>query len=163
MILITGATGTNGHLVVEALLQAGVSFRAMVQNASKATDLQRERNLVVADFDKPETLDSALAGLDRCLLLSAVDERLVEPEARFVERAKQAGLRHLVKFSAIGAHRRSRGAASTDSPSVSSWTAAWLLCSFSPTSSGKTSFGRRTQSKRAESSTAQLARRLPAT
>src|SRR5215831_267710 len=37
-------------------------------------------------------------------LLSPVDQRLVERETRFVERAKRAGIKHLVKFSAIGAH-----------------------------------------------------------
>jgi uncharacterized protein YbjT (DUF2867 family) len=105
MILVTGATGTNGRLVVQALLAAGVRVRAMVQDASRATDLQRAgAELVVADFDRPDTLDAALAGAERSLLLSAVDWRLVEREARFVERARQAGLEHLVKFSAIGAH-----------------------------------------------------------
>src|SRR5262249_26068360 len=34
---------------------------------------------------------------------SAVDQRLVERETRFVEQARRAGLRHLGKFSAIGA------------------------------------------------------------
>ncbi len=105
MILVTGATGTNGRLVVQALLAAGVRVRAMVQDPSKATDLQRAgAELVVADFDQPDTLDAALAGVERSLLLSAVDQRLVERESRFVERAKRVGLKHLVKFSAIGAH-----------------------------------------------------------
>jgi uncharacterized protein YbjT (DUF2867 family) len=105
MILVTGATGTNGRLVVEALLRAGIPVRAMVQNPAKAADLlQAGAQLVVADFDKPETLDGALVGVERSLLLSAVDEHLVDREARFVERARKAGLRHLVKFSAIGAH-----------------------------------------------------------
>jgi uncharacterized protein YbjT (DUF2867 family) len=105
MILVTGATGTNGCLVVQALLRAGVPVRAMVQNLAKAADLQQAgAQLFVADFDKPDTLDGALAGVDRSLLLSAVDDQLVNREARFVERARKAGLRHLVKFSAIGAH-----------------------------------------------------------
>jgi uncharacterized protein YbjT (DUF2867 family) len=105
MILVTGATGTNGRLVAQALLRAGVPVRAMVQNPTKAADLQQAgAQLVVADFDKPDTLDGALAGVDRSLLLSAVDGRLVEREATFVERARKAGLRHVVKFSAIGAH-----------------------------------------------------------
>ncbi len=105
MILVTGATGTNGRLVVEALLRAGAPVRAMVQDPTRGADLERAgAQLAVADFDRPDTLDGALAGVERSLLLSAVDERLVEREARFVERAKKAGLRHLVKFSAIGAH-----------------------------------------------------------
>jgi uncharacterized protein YbjT (DUF2867 family) len=105
MILVTGATGTNGRLVVDALLAGGASVRAMVQNRAKAADLQQAgADVVVADFDRPQTLDAALAGIERALLLSAVDERLVEREARFVERARKAGVRHLVKFSGIGAH-----------------------------------------------------------
>jgi len=77
----------------------------MVQDSSRATDLQRAgAQVIVADFDKPNTLDAALAGAERCLLLSAVDTRLVERETRFVERARKAKLAHLVKFSAIGAH-----------------------------------------------------------
>jgi uncharacterized protein YbjT (DUF2867 family) len=105
MILVTGATGTNGRLVVELLLRAGAAVRAMVQSTAKAADLaQAGAQVVAADLDKPETLRAALDGVERCLLLSAVDQRLVEREARFVEAAKKVGVRHLVKFSAIGAH-----------------------------------------------------------
>jgi len=105
MILVTGATGTNGRLVTQALLRGGVRVRAMVQDLAKAADLQQAgAELVVGDFDRPETLAAALAGIERALLLSAVDQRLVEREGRFVERSRKAGLRHLVKFSAIGAH-----------------------------------------------------------
>ena len=105
MILITGATGTNGRLVVQSLLRRGARVRAMVQDAGKAADLgQAGAELVVGDFDRPETLREALSGTDRALLLSAVDPRLVEREGRFVEAARKTGLRHLVKFSAIGAH-----------------------------------------------------------
>ena len=64
MILVTGATGTNGRLVVQALLRAGAPVRAMVQNPTRAADLQRTgAQLVVADFDEPDTLDGALAGV----------------------------------------------------------------------------------------------------
>jgi uncharacterized protein YbjT (DUF2867 family) len=105
MILVTGATGTNGRVAVQFLLRAGTAVRAMVQNTAKAADLaQAGAQVVAADFDTPETLRAALEGVERCLLLSAVDQRLVEREARFVEAAKKAGVRHLVKFSAIGAH-----------------------------------------------------------
>ena len=105
MILVTGATGTNGRLVVQALLAAGAPVRAMVQDSARAADLARlGAELAVADFDRPDTLDTALVGVERSLLLSAVDRQLVARETRFVERAKKAGVEHLVKFSAIGAH-----------------------------------------------------------
>src|SRR5215813_13590146 len=106
MILVTGATGTNGRFVAQALLETGARVRAMIQVPAKAADLERNgAELVAADFDKPETLAAALSGVERCLLLSAVDQRLVEREGRFVEAAQKVGVRHLVKFSAIGAHR----------------------------------------------------------
>jgi uncharacterized protein YbjT (DUF2867 family) len=105
MILVTGATGTNGRLVVHGLLDAGCPVRAMVQDPREATDLERAGAQVVrANFDIADTVDAALAGVDRALLLSPVDQRLVEREGRFVERAKAAGLKLVVKFSAIGAH-----------------------------------------------------------
>ena len=105
MILVTGATGTNGRLVVQALLAAGAPVRAMVQDSARAADLARlGAELAVADFDRPDTLDTALVGVERSLLLSAVDRQLATRETRFVERAQKAGLQHLVKFSAIGAH-----------------------------------------------------------
>jgi uncharacterized protein YbjT (DUF2867 family) len=48
----------------------------MVQDSSRAADLKRAgAELVVADFDRPDTLDAALAGVRRSLLLSAVDPR----------------------------------------------------------------------------------------
>jgi hypothetical protein len=88
-----GATGTNGRFVVQALLAASVRVRAMVQDSSRAMDLQRAgAELVAADFDQPGTLDAALAGVDGCLLLSAVDKQLVERETRFVKRATKTSL-----------------------------------------------------------------------
>ena len=61
MILVTGATGTNGRLVVQLLLQAGAAVRAMVQSTVKAADLALAgAQVVAADFDKPETLRTAL-------------------------------------------------------------------------------------------------------
>jgi nucleoside-diphosphate-sugar epimerase len=53
MILVTGATGTNGRLVVQALLRAGTPVRAMVQDPARAADLQQAgAQLFVADFIK---------------------------------------------------------------------------------------------------------------
>ena len=77
----------------------------MVQNPTQSQRSSASgRPVGPGDFDTADTLDAALAGVDRALLLSPVDQRLVQREARFVERAKKGGLKHLVGFSAIGAH-----------------------------------------------------------
>jgi uncharacterized protein YbjT (DUF2867 family) len=82
-------------LLVKALLQAGFPVRAMVQDPTRAADLRRDgaELVVVADFDQPYTRVNALSCVERSLLLSSVDERLIEREARFMETAKKTGRR----------------------------------------------------------------------
>jgi NAD(P)H dehydrogenase (quinone) len=101
MIVITGATGQLGRLVVERLLHEVPADQivAAVRSPEKAADLGvavRE-----ADYDRPETLASAFAGADKLLLISGseVGKRVPQHTAA-VEAAKQAGVRHLVYTSA---------------------------------------------------------------
>ena len=104
MILITGATGTSGTPVVEQLRAKGVAFRAMVRNPQKAESLRGPNVEVVAgDLAKPESLGVALKGIDRLFLLSPPVPDQVELETNLVNAAKAAGVRHIVKFSAMTA------------------------------------------------------------
>ena len=67
MILITGATGTTGREVVEELRRLGAKgVRALVRDPARA-DFIREAGFetVAGDFDRPETLDAALEGVER--------------------------------------------------------------------------------------------------
>jgi uncharacterized protein YbjT (DUF2867 family) len=104
MILVIGATGTTGREVVRELVAAGAPVRAFVRAAPKAQAL-REMGIEVAigDLDQPETLTPALAGVDRLFLLTAPDPKQVEQQGRAVEEAQRAGVRHIVKLSALGA------------------------------------------------------------
>ncbi len=64
MILITGATGTNGIEVAKLLSGTGQTFRAMVRSRESAgalTDLPGAE-LVEADFDDRNSLISAATG-----------------------------------------------------------------------------------------------------
>lgn len=54
-------------------------------------------------MSQPGTLSRALDGIDHALLLSSPDRNQVEIQGNFIEAAKKAGVRHVVKFSAIGA------------------------------------------------------------
>ena len=105
MILITGATGTTGREVVGELRKAGAGrVRALVRDPARAAFI-REAGFETAegDFGRPETLDAALEGVERALLLTPPSPQTVEQQRAFVEAARRAGVRHVVKFSAFGA------------------------------------------------------------
>ena len=104
MILITGATGTNGRELIQQLTTRGERVRALVRNPAKSQELAFAGVEVVAgDFDQPESLAAALAGVDRAFLLTPVDARMVKWQTTFIAAAKHAGVRHLLKFSGMGA------------------------------------------------------------
>lgn len=65
MILVTGATGTIGSLLLPLLDAKGVDYKAM------SRDPRRVRNGVHGDFDDPESLERALDGVDTVFLLTA--------------------------------------------------------------------------------------------
>lgn len=111
MILLTGATGTTGIEVVRELAHLGAKdVRAMVRNPARAaTIVDVGFEVVEGDFDRPETLAVALEGAERALLLSAPDPRQVEQQGRFIEAARRAGVRHVVKVSAVGADANAAG------------------------------------------------------
>lgn len=73
-ILVTGATGKLGSKIVEKLLQTvpASELAVSVRNPAKAEHL-RARGVDVrhGDFDQPDTLDQAFAGVDRLLIISA--------------------------------------------------------------------------------------------
>lgn len=104
-ILVTGATGTIGSEVVKALAaKPGVTVRIGVRSAAKADKLAAA-SVVPVDFDyaKPETIAAAVKGADRLFLLTPFTADQVELARAVIEAAKAAGVKHIVKLSAIGA------------------------------------------------------------
>ncbi|MEU8270025.1 SDR family oxidoreductase [Sphaerisporangium sp. NPDC049002] len=105
MIVVTGATGQLGRLVVEGLLKTTPPGQivAAVRNPEKAADLA-ERGVQVreADYDRPETLKSAFAAGDRVLLISSdtVGVRLPQHKA-VVDAAAEAGVALLAYTSVL--------------------------------------------------------------
>ncbi len=116
MIVITGANGQLGQLVIQNLLQRGVApgqIVAAVRSPAKAGDLAA-LGLTVreADYNRPETLDSAFAGATQLLLISSseVGQRLPQHRA-VVDAARRAGVAHLVYTSLLQADRSPLGLA----------------------------------------------------
>ena len=70
MILVTGATGNLASALIPTLLQSGQLVRALVHDEAKASGLRDQgAEVVVADLEKPETLDVAVANVDKIYLL----------------------------------------------------------------------------------------------
>jgi uncharacterized protein YbjT (DUF2867 family) len=104
MILVVGATGTNGTEIVGQLAAAGQSVRALARNPAKASGLTQPGVEVVAgDLDNADSLDKAIAGVDRAFFLASVDPRYVGWFRNFLDAAVRAGTGHVVKFSGMGA------------------------------------------------------------
>ena len=104
-LLLTGATGMIGGLLADALVSQNVSFRAMVRAGDKAERLAGKPGvtLVPGDFDDPSSLEAALQGVERAFLLTNSSERTEGQQKAFVEAARKAGVRHVVKLSQLEA------------------------------------------------------------
>jgi uncharacterized protein YbjT (DUF2867 family) len=102
-ILVTGATGKVGSQVIEQLAQRGIKPRAAVRDKSRAAALGQKAELVTFDFSKEDTYGKALKGVDKLFLLTPVTPDMVEMTERIVSKAKEAGVRHIVRLSVIGA------------------------------------------------------------
>ncbi|MFJ9417144.1 SDR family oxidoreductase [Streptomyces sp. NPDC101227] len=102
MILITGATGNVGSELVARFAAAGVPVRAMTRSPEKA-DFPDGVEAVAGDFDVPETLPAALAGVDRVFVVPpGYGPQGPVQERTLVAAAREAGVKHLVKLSTSG-------------------------------------------------------------
>jgi uncharacterized protein YbjT (DUF2867 family) len=103
MILIIGATGLVGSAAVEQLRGYGVPVRALVRSAEKAAMLAAPGvETVVGDLAHPHSLDAALKGVSRVLLISPLDPCQVKLQGNVVEAARRVGPVHIVKLSGLG-------------------------------------------------------------
>ncbi|RMQ44350.1 hypothetical protein ALQ04_02181 [Pseudomonas cichorii] len=107
MIVVTGATGQLGRLVIEQLLKRIPSSQiiAAVRSPEKAADLAALGVEVRhADYSQPATLDSALAGAQKVLLISSSElgQRLSQHKA-VIDAAKRAGIKLLAYTSVLHA------------------------------------------------------------
>ncbi|MFF1574057.1 SDR family oxidoreductase [Leifsonia sp. NPDC058292] len=104
-IVVTGASGHLGRLVVESLLERGVpaaDIRALGRSEQKLAALaDRGVQTATIDFDKPETLDAAFDGADALLLVSASEPgKRVPQHKNAIDAAVRSGVGHIVYTSA---------------------------------------------------------------
>ncbi|MFE7108685.1 SDR family oxidoreductase [Streptomyces sp. NPDC057575] len=105
-IVVTGATGELGRLVVEQLLATAPAsgIAAVVRDAEKAAPLAaRGVELRVADYDRPESLKDAFRAGDRVLLISGNEVgRRVPQHTAVIDAAKAAGVAQLAYTGILG-------------------------------------------------------------
>jgi uncharacterized protein YbjT (DUF2867 family) len=103
MILVTGATGLNGKELLRLLSARGVAVRALVRNPAKAEAIAAlpHVEIVQGDMARPETLVAGLRGVDRAMLISSSDPMMLDVQSNFIDAAKKAGVKHVVKLSGI--------------------------------------------------------------
>ncbi|WP_202866649.1 NmrA family NAD(P)-binding protein [Kribbella voronezhensis] len=103
MILVTGATGESGPAIVGEFVRRALPVRALVRDRSTVgADVPPYVEVVEGDLAKPDTLTEALEGVDKVLLISTVAPDLVGTQTSFIDSAKKARARHIVKFSGMG-------------------------------------------------------------
>jgi NAD(P)H dehydrogenase (quinone) len=107
MIVITGATGQLGRLVITSLLKKvpAAGIVAAVRNVDKARDLAALGVQVRhADYNVPATWDEALKGADKLLLISSSEiGQRVDQHRTVIEAARRAGVKLLAYTSVLHA------------------------------------------------------------
>jgi len=106
-ILVTGASGQLGHLVIDALLKQIPATRivAGARTTGKTADLVASGVEVRSlDYEQPETLDAALAGIDKLLLISSSElGRRAAQHRNVIAAAQRAGVKLLAYTSVLHA------------------------------------------------------------
>ena len=103
-VLVTGATGNTGSLLVPALLRENVDVRIFVRDEAKAKPLKDlGAEVVTGDLDKPETILPALNNVDKIYLLTWNGETQLQQAENVLNAVKEAGGNsHIVRHSMWG-------------------------------------------------------------
>ena len=106
-ILVTGATGTVGQEVVKqlAMVDSDVRVRAGVHSVIKGENLKRlpDVEIVEMDFEDEDSLHAAFTHVDKVFLITPFAEDQVQMAKTLIDEAKKAGVKHIVRLSAMGA------------------------------------------------------------
>ncbi len=100
-ILVTGATGQSGAMVIRELIGRDIPVRALVRDRNKASlwDGAPKVEVIAGDMLQPDSLRTALDGIERVLLISSANDRMVDTQCTFIDACKAAGVPHVIKFS----------------------------------------------------------------
>jgi uncharacterized protein YbjT (DUF2867 family) len=102
-ILVTGATGHTGSLIVHRLRDRGVEVRALVRDVGRAASLKAGgAEVAIGDLDDPASLPAAVKGVDRIYLVTWNGETAERQRKNLIDAARRSGNPHIVVGGALG-------------------------------------------------------------
>lgn len=100
-ILITGATGQVGHYLVKSLQDKG--YQDIVLAVRDPAKLKNPAyRTVEMDYDKPETIESALQGIDSIFMMTGYTIDMLVQSKVFIDIAKKSAVKYIVHLGACG-------------------------------------------------------------
>lgn len=102
-VLVTGATGNVGRALVPMLARGGVRVIAASRGGPPLRESADGANVRRLDLRDPASVGAALEGVDRLFLATPLEKDMAGVANRVVEQAHDAGVRQIVRLSALGA------------------------------------------------------------
>ena len=98
-----GGHGIERKRAGTSIVGAGRARPGTDAHAARAQGLSSLPNVEIAvgDLARPETLTAALREVERAMLISSADPDMLIVQSNFIEAARKAGVRHVVKLSGI--------------------------------------------------------------
>src|SRR6516225_10274821 len=97
-IIVTGATGKTGSVVVSELLRASYPFRAGVHREDRRSARLKAQGaeIAVADMSDVERVAAALKDVQRAYYCPPFDPYMIQGAVAFAVAAREARLEHIV-------------------------------------------------------------------
>ena len=103
MILITGASGSVGKAVLQEAIEKASKVLAMYRSKEEAAKAPAGCEAVLADYADRQSLLKALNGVNSVYVVCSPIPQLVELESNMLDACREAGVKHVVLNSAMGA------------------------------------------------------------
>lgn len=100
-VLVTTPNGKVGSQVVKLLVKKGIPVRVAAHHIAKAQAAFPDAKIVAFDFFDSSTWSAALEGVT-ALYHAAPGDFAAEPQNQLIDEAKAAGVRRVVRLSALG-------------------------------------------------------------
>lgn len=104
-ILVTGGTGTVGHVVVGELLKRSAEVRVLTRKQPQVGKLPPGTEVAIGDLLDPVSVERAMRGIDKLFLLNAGSPDELTQALIAYGLARRVGLKHVTYLSVFKADR----------------------------------------------------------